>query len=101
MANTSKAYVDAQKAFDKNELHEPAEAMALVKSLSKRNFDETVEVAFRLGIDPRKADQMLRGTVVAACRHRQEHADRGVRRGRRGRVTPRPRAPTSWAPTTS
>ncbi|HEY3831314.1 MAG TPA: 50S ribosomal protein L1 [Acidimicrobiia bacterium] len=64
MANTSKAYVDAQKGFDKNELHEPAAAMALVKSLSKRNFDETVEVAFRLGIDPRKADQMLRGTVA-------------------------------------
>ncbi|HEY1741088.1 MAG TPA: 50S ribosomal protein L1 [Acidimicrobiia bacterium] len=64
MANTSKAYVDAQKAFDKNELHEPAEAMALVKSLSKRKFDETVEVAFRLGVDPRKADQMLRGTVA-------------------------------------
>ena len=34
-----------------------------MKSLSNRNFDETVEVAFRLGVDPRKADQMLRGTV--------------------------------------
>ena len=44
-------------------LHEPDEAFELVKQLSNRNFDETVEVAFRLGVDPRKADQMLRGTV--------------------------------------
>ncbi len=41
----------------------PAEALELVRSLASRNFDETVEAAFRLGVDPRKADQMLRGTV--------------------------------------
>jgi large subunit ribosomal protein L1 len=64
MTNKSKAYVDALKRFDRNQIHEPAEAMELVKSLSARKFDETVEVAFRLGIDPRKADQMLRGTVA-------------------------------------
>src|SRR3954462_12464810 len=64
MANNSKAYVDALKRYDRNELHEPAEAMALVKSLSSRKFDETVEVAFNLGVDPRKAEQMLRGTVA-------------------------------------
>jgi large subunit ribosomal protein L1 len=64
MANKSKAYVDALKRFDRNQIHEPAEAMELVKSLSARKFDETVEVAFKLGIDPRKADQMLRGTVA-------------------------------------
>jgi large subunit ribosomal protein L1 len=40
-----------------------AEAVELVKSLSKRSFDETVEAAFRLGVDPRKADQMIRGAV--------------------------------------
>ena len=58
-----KKYVDAAKKFDKTELHEPAEAFELVKSLANRNFDETVEVAFKLGVDPRKADQMLRSTV--------------------------------------
>ena len=51
------------KRFDREQLHTPAEALELVKSLSTRKFDETVEVAFRLGVDPRKADQMLRGTV--------------------------------------
>jgi len=58
-----KKYVDASRRFDKQRLHEPQEAFELVKQLSQRNFDETVEVAFRLGVDPRKADQMLRGTV--------------------------------------
>jgi len=58
-----KKYVDASKKFDKTELHEPREAFDLVKSLASRNFDETVEVAFKLGVDPRKADQMLRSTV--------------------------------------
>ena len=58
-----KKYVEAAKKYDKTELHEPAQAFGLVKSLANRNFDETVEVAFKLGVDPRKADQMLRSTV--------------------------------------
>jgi large subunit ribosomal protein L1 len=58
-----KKYTDAAKKYDKTELHEPAEAFDLVKSFATRNFDETVEVAFKLGVDPRKADQMLRSTV--------------------------------------
>src|SRR3954469_2690411 len=58
-----KKYVDASKKFDKTELHEPTEAFTLVKTLATRKFDETVEVAFKLGVDPRKADQMLRSTV--------------------------------------
>jgi len=58
-----KKYVEAAKKYDKAELHDPAQAFELVKSLATRNFDETVEVAFRLGVDPRKADQMLRSTV--------------------------------------
>jgi large subunit ribosomal protein L1 len=59
----SKKYVDASRRYDKAALHQPSEAFELVKQLSNRNFDETVEAAFRLGVDPRKADQMLRGTV--------------------------------------
>src|SRR5215210_7361702 len=58
-----KKYVDAIRRYDKQTLHQPAEAFDLVKQLAKRKFDETVEVAFKLGVDPRKADQMLRSTV--------------------------------------
>ncbi len=58
-----KKYIDATRRFERAKIHSPAEAIELVKSLAKRNFDETVEAAFRLGVDPRKADQMLRGAV--------------------------------------
>jgi len=58
-----KKYTDATRRFDAEQLHDPAEALELVRSLASRNFDETVEAAFKLGVDPRKADQMLRGTV--------------------------------------
>jgi large subunit ribosomal protein L1 len=63
MAQRGKKYIDATRRFDKARIHGPAEALGLVKSLSSRNFDETVEAAFRLGVDPRKADQMIRGAV--------------------------------------
>lgn len=63
MAKHGKNYTDAAKQVDRDQLHEPAEALALVKSLAKAKFDETVEVVFRLGVDPRKADQAIRGTV--------------------------------------
>ena len=63
MSRTGKKYVDATRKFDRDRLYNPEEAFDLVKSLAKRNFDETVEITFRLGIDPRKADQMIRGTV--------------------------------------
>ena len=63
MTQRGKKYIDATRRFDRAQIHGPAEALGLVKSLSSRNFDETVEAAFRLGVDPRKADQMLRGAV--------------------------------------
>ncbi len=59
-----KKYQDAARRFDRQRLHTPAEALALVKSLASANFDESVEVAVRLGVDPRKADEMIRGTVA-------------------------------------
>src|SRR5215831_12015829 len=62
MANAKK-YTDAARKYDKTTLFEPSAAFELVKELANRKFDETVEVAYRLGVDPRKADQMLRGTV--------------------------------------
>jgi large subunit ribosomal protein L1 len=63
MPQHGKKYIDATRRFERAQVHSPAEALGLVKSLSSRNFDETVEAAFRLGVDPRKADQMLRGAV--------------------------------------
>ncbi len=58
-----KRYVDAAKRFDRDQFFAPAEALELVKGLSAAKFDETVELAVALGVDPRKADQVLRGTV--------------------------------------
>ena len=63
MPRHGKKFIDATRRYDRLRLHSPAEAVDLVKSLSRRNFDETVEAAFRLGVDPRKADQMIRGVV--------------------------------------
>ena len=59
----SKAYRSAVEKIDPAELYSPLAAIRLVKETSTTNFDQTVEVAMRLGVDPRKADQMVRGTV--------------------------------------
>lgn len=59
-----KKYTDAIRRFDRDHLHGASEALTLVKELSSRGFDESVDVAIRLGVDPRKADQMVRGTVA-------------------------------------
>ena len=59
----SKKYTDAVRRFDKSRLHGPGEGVDLVKNLASAKFDETVELAVRLGVDPRKADQIVRGTV--------------------------------------
>ena len=58
-----KKYTNAMKRFDRQAMHTPIEALDLVKSLAPAKFDETVELATRLGVDPRKADQIVRGTV--------------------------------------
>jgi large subunit ribosomal protein L1 len=63
MSKHGKKFVDATRRYDRERLYSPTEALDLVKSLATRKFDETVEAAFRLGVDPRKADQMIRGTV--------------------------------------
>ena len=61
---SGKKYADALKKFDRDAFHTPVEALGLVKAMASAKFDETVEVAIRLGVDPRKADQMVRGTVA-------------------------------------
>src|SRR3954469_873296 len=63
MAN-GKRYTDATKRFDQTQLHGPTEAIDLVKSLATAKFDETIEMVVQLGVDPRKADQQVRGTVA-------------------------------------
>jgi large subunit ribosomal protein L1 len=59
-----KRYRDALKRFDRERMHTPPEAVDIIGSLTKANFDETVELVVRLGVDPRKADQIVRGTVA-------------------------------------
>lgn len=60
---SGKKTIEAKKRFDDQNEYSPSEALELVKSLASASFDETVEAAFRLGIDPRNADQLVRGTV--------------------------------------
>jgi large subunit ribosomal protein L1 len=59
----SKGYREAAGKFDPTALHAPLAAVRLARQTSPAKFDATVEVAMRLGVDPRKADQMVRGTV--------------------------------------
>ena len=63
MSKNSKAFREAAEKIDKDRLYTPLEAAALAKETSSKKQDATVEVAIRLGVDPRKADQMVRGTV--------------------------------------
>ena len=59
-----KKYLNASKKFDREHQHTPVEALDVVKTLASAKFDETVEIAVKLGVDPRKADQIVRGTVA-------------------------------------
>ena len=61
---TGKKYTDSAKLIDRTKQYDPEEAVALVKQTAKAKFDETVEISVRLGVDPRHADQQVRGTVV-------------------------------------
>lgn len=64
MAKLSKHQKEWATLYDADALNDPMEALKLAKSLSRAKFDETVEVAVRLGVDPRHSDQMVRGAVV-------------------------------------
>jgi large subunit ribosomal protein L1 len=64
MANKGKKYQEAAKLVDRTKAYEPAEAIELVKKAAPAKFDESVEVAIRLGVDTKKADQQVRGAVV-------------------------------------
>jgi large subunit ribosomal protein L1 len=64
MAKHGKKYREARAKVDRNRLYTPEEALKLAKELAPANFDETVEVHIRLGVDPRHADQQVRDTVM-------------------------------------
>lgn len=64
MKRRSRAYKEKAEKIEADRLYTPYEAASLVKEQSKAKFDETFEVAIRLGVDPRRADQMVRGTVM-------------------------------------
>ena len=59
-----KKYIESEKLIDRSVLYEPQDAVELVLKTAKAKFDETVELSVRLGVDPRHADQQVRGTVV-------------------------------------
>ena len=61
---SGKKYTDALKAYDRDAFYGPVEALKIAKNSAKAKFDENIDVVFRLGVDPRKADQMVRGTVA-------------------------------------
>jgi large subunit ribosomal protein L1 len=59
----TKRYADSTRMFDRAQLYSPVDAIRILKQMPEAKFDESVELAVRLGVDPRKADQMVRGTV--------------------------------------
>jgi len=64
MPNRGKNYQSSAKLIDRNKLYEPAEAVKLIGEIARAKFDETVEAHIRLGVDPRRSDQQVRGAVV-------------------------------------
>jgi large subunit ribosomal protein L1 len=64
MAQKSKAYRAAAEKIEEGKVYTPSEAVAVARETGSKKFDSTVEVALKLGVDPRKADQMVRGTVI-------------------------------------
>ena len=64
MTKQGKRYTEAAKQVDRNVLYDPGQALELVRNLAKAKFDETIEIALKLGVDPRHADQQVRGAVV-------------------------------------
>jgi len=64
MAKPGKKTVDALRRYDREQLFAPTEAIDLVKAMANRKFDETVEVAIKLGVDPKQSDQLVRGATV-------------------------------------
>ena len=101
MRKHGKRYQEVAKLVERGQVYEPEEAMELLKETAKVNFDPSVEAHIRLGVDPRHADQMVRGTVVAAARRGQDGPRARLRPGRQGARRPSTPAPTRSAARTS
>jgi large subunit ribosomal protein L1 len=96
----SKAYRAAAEAIDQDTLYSPAEAVSLVRKTATTKYDATIEVALRLGVDPRKADQMVRGTVNLPNGTGKTARVLVFATGRPRAAGPRRPARTTWAATT-
>ena len=79
MAHAGKRIRQGRGEVMRTKLYKLDDAVKLVKSNASAKFDETVEIAINLGVDPKHADQMVRGVVQPAQRHRAHVARRGVR----------------------
>ena len=79
-----KNYTGSLKLIDRSKLYDPDEAVSLIKQTAKAKFDETVEISVRLGVDPRHADQQVRGAVVLPHGTGKKVTRAGVRQGRQG-----------------
>ncbi len=81
---SGKRIVKAREGVERTKLYPVAEAIKLVRERASAKFDETVEIALNLGVDPKHADQMVRGVCQSAQRHRPHPARRRVRPRRQG-----------------
>ena len=79
-----KRIINARQGIDRIKLYAVGEAVGLVKERAKTKFDETVEIALNLGVDPKHADQMVRGVVNLPKRHGPHRPGRGLRPRRQG-----------------
>jgi len=84
MTHSGKRIVKARESVERIKLYKLDEAVKLVKKRATAKFDETVELALNLGVDPKHADQMVRGVVNLPKRHRPRLRGRGVRARRQG-----------------
>ena len=70
-----KKYLESAKLIESSKLYDPDEAVKLALQTAKTKFDETMEISVRLGVDPRQADQQVRGAVVLRPRPEGPHAE--------------------------
>ena len=89
MSTHGKRYTEELAKVDREREYEPAEAVALVRSLASAKFDESIEVHVRTGLNVRHADEQLRGTIALPNGARQGRQDRRLRPGRQGRARPK------------
>ena len=97
MAKLGKRAIEARKKIEPGRTYTPAEGLTLAKEVSTAKFDETIECHIRTGVDPRHADQMIRGSIVLPAGARKDpsassRSPRAMRPARRRRL-----AQTSWA----